>query len=586
MMFDSSCGGQSVPITDPAWDRTQCSGGDWDLYIPGQGNSLIITEDRDASDPDDEAGAGGYFTFDFADWGAGTITFNSLTVIDLESDENTAEIRFFDRGGNPIGTTPIVSTGGDNTTATTTADIPDVGSLVIFLDNSGAIDDIVIATEVPIIDLELIKTVDEPSVLVGDQVAFTIDVTNQEADNATGVEVVESLPVGMTYLSHSTSTGTFDPGTLTWSIGDIAGYDTVTLDVTATVDEAGTLVNEAEVTAANEGDSDSTPNDGGGDDWDDVVVEVVVPPESEVSIVKSPDVQSVSVGSDVVFAITVTNSGDTGLVGVEVSDPLAPDCGFVVGDLVVGESASHECTVVGVVEGFTNVATVTGSDTNGVGVSAVDDAVVEVVPVCDLLVVIADSPADGMPVDPQTGEPLIQAVDDQFVYRIAVKNRGCSVPVTGVVAELILDQQLELGADNEGCSIDDGLVVCGIGTVPANDITMITVSVRVRADGPADDGLLSRVEIGHPNLEQESDQTNNSEWELTAAFGVDVKVSVLGDGHQLLPSTGDWCRPSRLGRIGIPCAGGSTPHGRPKSHGSLPGSTGVAVEQRMRTEME
>ena len=112
MIFDSSCGGQTVPISDPSWDPSQCSGQDSDLYIPGQGNTLIITEDDDSSDPDDEAGSGGFFTFDFSNWGDGTITFKSLTVIDLEDDDNTAEVRFFDPDGKPIGTIPIISHGG------------------------------------------------------------------------------------------------------------------------------------------------------------------------------------------------------------------------------------------------------------------------------------------------------------------------------------------------------------------------------------------------------------------------------------------------------------------------------------------
>ena len=49
--------------------------------------------------------------------------------------------------------------------------------------------------------------------------------------------------------------------------------DIFTLDLTVTVDEADVFTNEAEVTDANEEDSDSVPNDGEGDDWDDETVE-------------------------------------------------------------------------------------------------------------------------------------------------------------------------------------------------------------------------------------------------------------------------------------------------------------------------
>ena len=42
-----------MPVGDPAFDGSLCSGEDWDLYLPSLGNTLIITEDGDASDPDD-----------------------------------------------------------------------------------------------------------------------------------------------------------------------------------------------------------------------------------------------------------------------------------------------------------------------------------------------------------------------------------------------------------------------------------------------------------------------------------------------------------------------------------------------------
>jgi hypothetical protein len=57
-----------------------------------------------------------------------------------------------------------------------------------------------------------------------------------------------------------------------WTIGDLAIGSTIAMEFTATVDDVGLYVNEAEVTAANEEDSDSVPGDGMGDDWDDAAV--------------------------------------------------------------------------------------------------------------------------------------------------------------------------------------------------------------------------------------------------------------------------------------------------------------------------
>jgi uncharacterized repeat protein (TIGR01451 family) len=90
---------------------------------------------------------------------------------------------------------------------------------------------------------------------------------------------------------------------------------------------------------------------------------------------------------EAVFTITVTNTGETDLYDVDVTDQLAPDCeaelGFIneSGDRVFpqGESVTYECSVPGVTEGFTNVAVVAGTAPDGSAVGDSDDAVVAVV---------------------------------------------------------------------------------------------------------------------------------------------------------------------------------------------------------------
>ncbi len=268
MVFDSTCGGQTVPHTDPTWDPTMCSDDDPDLYVPAQGNTLIITENGDSSEPDDYAGRNGVFTFDFSSWGPGTVTWERLTVIDLEDTEGPEEVRLFDPDGILIATVPIAPTGGDNTSAVTSGPVTGVALMEVMFNGSGAVDDIVITTEIPIIDLELTKTVDDSAVTVGDTVTFTIELTNQGPDPATGVAVTDTLPTGLSYVSDN-GAGAYDSATGVWTVGDLGVGATVSLQLTVTVDDAGTFVNEAEVTAANEDDIDSTPGDGTGDDWDD-----------------------------------------------------------------------------------------------------------------------------------------------------------------------------------------------------------------------------------------------------------------------------------------------------------------------------
>ncbi|MEM6648058.1 MAG: SdrD B-like domain-containing protein, partial [Bacteroidota bacterium] len=122
------------------------------------------------------------------------------------------------------------------------------------------------------IDLELTKSVDDPAPQLGDQVLFTLDLSNVSAVDATGVEVVDTVPAGLSIVSvNSTSTGSanFVNQTLTWTVGDLDAGASATLTFFASVDQKGTFKNIAEVTAADQDDVDSTPNNDDGDQSED-----------------------------------------------------------------------------------------------------------------------------------------------------------------------------------------------------------------------------------------------------------------------------------------------------------------------------
>ena len=110
-------------------------------------------------------------------------------------------------------------------------------------------------------------------------------------------------------------------------------------------------------------------------DSDDARVNVLAP---EIDIQKTPDDQTIVVGSDATFTITVTNTGDVDLINVVVTDPLVPACDTTVPSLAIGESFSYDCTAENVFEDFTNVATVTAEDAEGNPVEDTDDAILRI----------------------------------------------------------------------------------------------------------------------------------------------------------------------------------------------------------------
>jgi len=126
-------------------------------------------------------------------------------------------------------------------------------------------------------DLELTKRVDNPAPYEGDALAYTVTLTNRGPDAATGVEVTDQLPAGVSYAWHRASQGSYEPETGVWKVGTLAPSASATLEITVSVDRgaAGSaIVNIAEVTASDQPDPDSTPANGrpGEDDLGSVVI--------------------------------------------------------------------------------------------------------------------------------------------------------------------------------------------------------------------------------------------------------------------------------------------------------------------------
>lgn len=125
-------------------------------------------------------------------------------------------------------------------------------------------------------DLSLTKAVSTATPVAGANITYTLNVTNAAGapTTATGVVVTDLLPAGTSYVSHNTSTGTYNSGTGVWTVGSIPAGQTRTLTITATVTAmaSATVINDAEVTANGVTDIDSTPGNAniGEDDYDTI----------------------------------------------------------------------------------------------------------------------------------------------------------------------------------------------------------------------------------------------------------------------------------------------------------------------------
>ncbi|PHN00545.1 DUF11 domain-containing protein, partial [Flavilitoribacter nigricans] len=228
----------------------------------------------------------------------------------------------------------------------------------------------------PVIDLSLVKTVSDATPNVGDDVIFTISVTNDGPSVATGVTVTDNLPSGYSFVS---SDGDYVGGL--WTIGTIGIGETVTLNITATVLASGDYFNVAEVTTANEDDVDSTPNNDDGDQSEDDEdnAETNPNPVIDLSLVKTVSDATPNVGDDVIFTISVTNDGPSVATGVTVTDNLPSGYSFVssdgdyvgglwtIGTIGIGETVTLNITATVLASGdYFNVAEVTTANEDDV----------------------------------------------------------------------------------------------------------------------------------------------------------------------------------------------------------------------------
>jgi uncharacterized repeat protein (TIGR01451 family) len=109
-------------------------------------------------------------------------------------------------------------------------------------------------------DLSLTKTVAPAAALIGQNVTFTVTVSNAGPNAAAGVVVRDLLPPGYTFVSATPASGAFDVVTGLWSGLTLASGTSSTLVLVATVNPVGPYANTAEVFASATADPDSTPN--------------------------------------------------------------------------------------------------------------------------------------------------------------------------------------------------------------------------------------------------------------------------------------------------------------------------------------
>ena len=102
-----------------------------------------------------------------------------------------------------------------------------------------------------VVDLAIVKTVDKASVVKGSNVTYTLTVTNNGPVTDTNVQVADSLPAGVTYVSSTSSQGTCSgTAVVQCNIGTMTNGQKVAITIVVNTINTGTIANTATVVGA------------------------------------------------------------------------------------------------------------------------------------------------------------------------------------------------------------------------------------------------------------------------------------------------------------------------------------------------
>ena len=247
---------------------------------------------------------------------------------------------------------------------------------------------------IAVIDLELSKAPNINAVVVGDTVSYVLTLNNRGPSDATGVSVEDVLPPQVSYDPGTASdSGVLVADKLVWSGLNIPAGNAKVLTYDVSANTVGSEIkNTAQVTLANEQDTDSSPGNDDGDQSEDdeasatITITPTFVPSPSISLGKTGTLNDddgtagVSVGDTISYAFTVTNRGNVAVTDITLADTGATVSGGPIALLAVGASdsttftASYTITQTDIDAGtYTNTATVTGDGTGTDDVTATDN---------------------------------------------------------------------------------------------------------------------------------------------------------------------------------------------------------------------
>jgi uncharacterized repeat protein (TIGR01451 family) len=383
----------------------------------------------------------------------------------------------------------------------------------------------------PASDLLVLKSDDTDPVRAGDQLTYTLHVTNNGPSPVTGVAVVDTLPAEVAFQSAAPSQGTaeHEGGVVTAELGELGAGVTADIQIVVIVDPsttAETLLNTAVVSGDN-----YDPNPSNNTAQEPTAVERTV----DLIITKSESPDPVVAGGLLSYTLQVTNAGPSDATGVTVSDVLPNGLSFISGSSARG--------------------TVTESD--GIVTADIGDLAAGADPVEITLTVAVDPAARGTLLNEAEVSGMEEETDDsnntasastqiealidlgieksastasvtaggRLVYTLLVTNNGPS-DATGVTVTDELPQGIAYvsGSSDQG-TVDEsgGTVTIHVGAMDAG-AAAVEITIEADVEPSARGTLVNQARVY--GAEDETDLTNNQDTlETAVAPQVDLAIT-------------------------------------------------------------
>jgi uncharacterized repeat protein (TIGR01451 family) len=173
-------------------------------------------------------------------------------------------------------------------------------------------------------DLSITKVASPEPVLVNELLTYTITVQNSGPADAATVQVIDTLPTGVTFDSATPSQGTCSEatGTITCALGTLPNAQSATVEIKVRPQGAGSITNQASVSSP-----DADPNLA--NNSASAMTTVNPPPSADLSIAMTDVPDPVVAGEFLTYSLLVQNIGPSEATTVSVADALPPDVTFV-----------------------------------------------------------------------------------------------------------------------------------------------------------------------------------------------------------------------------------------------------------------